>query len=142
MRMYVVKSSLTLGLFLLTAMSSPVFAQWSPPTACDRFGGYEAQSCLSGEISQADGKLNEAYRRAQAVIAADPQTPTDQKATWQDNLTKAQRAWITFRDADCLFELIGAEWHNGSGTTAAQQACVLDKTQRRTKELLDRYTSN
>lgn len=133
---------LKLGLFLLPALSSPALAQWSPPTTCDRFGGYEAQSCLTRELSQADTRLNEAYRRAQAAIAADPQTAADRKTVWQDNLTKAQRAWIAFRDADCLFELIGAEWHDGSGTTAAQQACVLDKTQRRAKELIDRYTSN
>jgi uncharacterized protein YecT (DUF1311 family) len=140
--MTIVKASLTVALFLLPVLSAPVFAQWSPPTACDRFGGYEAQSCLSREMADADRKLNEAYRRAQAAIAADPQTPADQKAAWADNLTKAQRAWIAYRDADCLFELVGAEWHDGSGTTAAQQACVVDMTQRRTRELTDRYTSN
>jgi len=137
-----VKTVLKLSLFLLPSLSSPALAQWSPPTACDRFSGYEIQSCLTREMSQADMRLNEAYRRAQAAIVADSRTPADQKAVWQDNLTKAQRAWIAFRDADCLFDLIGAEWHDGSGTTAAQQACVLDKTQRRAKELTDRYTAN
>lgn len=136
------KTSLKLGLWLLAAASSPALAQWSPPTACDRFAGYEAQSCLSREISAADGTLNRVYQRALAAIAADPQTPADQKVVWRDNLTRAQRAWIAFRDADCLFDLIGAEWHDGSGTTAAQQACVLDKTRQRAKELTDRYTSN
>jgi uncharacterized protein YecT (DUF1311 family) len=93
-------------------------------------------------MSAADGTLNRVYQRALAAIAADPQTPADQKVVWRDNLTRAQRAWIAFRDADCLFDLIGAEWHDGSGTTAAQQACVLDKTRQRAKELTDRYTSN
>jgi uncharacterized protein YecT (DUF1311 family) len=137
-----VKTVLKLSLLLLPSLSSPALAQWSPPTACDRLSGYEMQSCLTREMSQADMKLNEAYRRAQAAIVADPQTPAGQRTVWQDNLTKAQRAWIAYRDADCLFDLIGAEWHDGSGTTAAQQACILDKTQRRTKELMERYTSN
>ncbi len=54
----------------------------------------------------------------------------------------AQRAWIAFRDANCKFELIGAEWHNGSGTTAAQQAYVLALTLQRTDELNRRYMLN
>jgi uncharacterized protein YecT (DUF1311 family) len=133
---------LVLGILVLGCISTMARAQWAPPTSCDRFGGYEAQTCLNKAITEADRALNAAYQRAQAYITADTDMPADQKPAWQANLVKAQRAWIAYRDANCLFELIGAEWDNRSGTTAAQQACVLDMTQRRAKELTERYTSN
>ncbi len=105
---------------------------------CDQFGGYELENCLLGELAKADKALNGAYQKMLSFIAGDPDTPADQKPAWKQNLVAAQRAWLAFRDANCKFELIGAEWHNGSGTTAAQQQCVLTLTQQRTAELLSR----
>lgn len=114
------------------------FAQPAASFSCDDYGGYDLQDCLSGELTKADKALNAAYRKALASIGNDPDTPDDEKLAWKDNLKNAQRAWIVFRDANCKFELIGAEWHNGSGTTAAQLQCELGMTQQRTEELLSR----
>lgn len=120
--------------------SAPASAQWAPATECDQQpSGYEIEDCLKKALAAADDALNGAYRKAEAAIAADPETPSDQKKTWHDDLVAAQRAWVAFRDANCKFELIGAEWHGGSGATAAQEACVLAATRARTAELLDRY---
>jgi uncharacterized protein YecT (DUF1311 family) len=127
----------------LLALATPAGAQWAPETSCDNVdSGYGIRECLTKELVKADAALNASYKRAQDYIAQVADTSTDAKKTWLADLVKAQRAWMAYRDANCLFELIGAEWHNGSGTTAAQQACVLAMTNQRTDELHKRYTSN
>lgn len=126
---------LALALALIPAM--PTTAQWAPQTACDPLGGYELENCLAKELTAADAKLNAAYQQALSAIAAGD-TPAAQKVAWRDNLVAAQRAWLAYRDANCKFDLVGAEWNFGSGTTSAQQQCVLALTQARTSELIAR----
>lgn len=116
-------------------------AQWAPATSCDRFGGAELQACLAKALPKADVALNEAWRKALAAIDSASAADAD-KAAWRDNLRAAQRSWLAFRDANCKFELIAAEWSNGSGSTPAQQACTLAMTLQRASELNKRYTSN
>jgi len=130
-----------LALLAVAWFSAPAAAQWTPKTSCDQFGGYELRDCLAKELTQADKALNDAYQKALAAIAADADTPADQKATWRANLVAAERAWLAYRDANCKFDLVGAEWNFGSGTTAAQQECVLALTQSRAAELLARMPS-
>ncbi len=120
----------------------PAAAQWAPATSCDQDAGYELENCLKDAIASADASLNAAYRKALSAIEADDQTSVDDKASWTAELQAAERAWIAFRDANCKFELIGAEWHDGSGTTSAQQACVLAMTLQRADELTRRYSAN
>ena len=130
------------ALFHLCIVPFPAAAQSAPPTSCDQYGGYELENCLKTALSSADDALNAAYKNAQAAIEADADTSSADKKTWQVNLLAAERAWIAFRDANCKFELIGAEWHDGSGTTSAQQACVLALTLQRSDELTKRYDPN
>lgn len=120
-------------------IAMPADAQSS--AACDQFSGYEAESCLNDALTSANDALNSAYKKAETFIDDDQDTSAADKETWKSNLVAAERAWILYRDANCKFELIGAEWHNGSGTTAAQQECVLAMTTLRTDELNDRYSS-
>ena len=47
-------------------------------------------------------------------------------------LTKAQRAWIAFRDADCA-SLYDQDW--GTLSRVEANSCVLDRTARRADEL-------
>lgn len=130
------------ALFQLVVASLPAHAQWAPSTSCDQYGGYELENCLNAALKTADAALNAAYKAAEAAIQADAQTSPGDKTTWQGELQAAQRAWLAFRDANCKPELIDAEWHDGSGATSAQQACVLTLTLSRTDELTKRYTSN
>ncbi len=120
----------------------PAAAQWAPATSCDQSSGYELENCLKAALTEADTALNTAYKIAQAAIEADAESSPAAKQAWQTDLVEAQRAWIAFRDANCKFELIAAEWHNGSGATSAQQACVLALTLQRTDELTKRYKLN
>lgn len=121
--------------------SAAVPANAQSSTTCDQYAGYEAETCLSDALASANDALNAAYQQAEAFIAEDQDTSAADKATWKNDLIAAERAWVAYRDANCKFELIGAEWHNGSGTTAAQQDCTLTMTTQRTSELNERYSA-
>jgi uncharacterized protein YecT (DUF1311 family) len=111
-------------LFLIAAIGTvkPAFAQ------CEHAGTTAAiTDCFDREYTKADAELNRIYKLAF--------TGLDAKAA--DNLRKAQRAWIVYRDAQCDAEY--AKWDGGSGGPAAHFACLLQLTQLRTRELHKTY---
>ena len=135
-------SGVIAAMLLAAGGISAAAAQWAPATSCDRFGGGELQACLAKALPRADAALNGAWRKALATVENNASLGAADRAAWRDNLLASQRAWLAFRDANCKFELIAAEWSNGSGATPAQQACVLSLTLQRASELTRRYTSN
>ncbi|MBU4435955.1 MAG: lysozyme inhibitor LprI family protein [Alphaproteobacteria bacterium] len=87
---------------------------------------YGILGCGDAEIKVQDARLNKAYKADMADIADN--TPA------KVALLKAQRAWITFRDADC------ATVRALSGGTIApiyMQNCYLEHTARRAQALED-----
>jgi uncharacterized protein YecT (DUF1311 family) len=79
--------------------------------------------CMQEETERQDARLNVAYRKAMTDL-----TPQE-----KDRLKTAQRAWITFRDADCAALWDPDNWGTLSKVTANQ--CTLDRTIARTIEL-------
>ena len=67
-----------------------------------------------------DARLNALYGSMTARIGDD--------AAGRDRLVAAQRAWITFRDAECRFRTGGID---GSAAPMALRACLEDLTLRR-----------
>jgi uncharacterized protein YecT (DUF1311 family) len=55
-----------------------------------------SNACAKLDFVAADAQLNEAYAEFKKLVAAD--------AKAKSHLVKAQRAWITFRDAECALE--------------------------------------
>ena len=93
-------------------------------------------SCLMAEATFWDGYLNTEY---QAVRARAKAADTDEAAYFPefakraDALLAAQRAWITFRDAECFRAY--AEWGSGSMRNIASADCQMQMTADRTIEL-------
>ena len=79
--------------------------------------------CIGAELKIQDARLNRSYQAAQKRM-----TLPRQKTA----LTKAQRAWIAFRDADCASRY-DADW--GTMSRIAANSCVLDRTAERADEL-------
>ncbi|MCW5694161.1 MAG: DUF1311 domain-containing protein [Pseudolabrys sp.] len=77
--------------------------------------------CLKGKTDAWDKRLNAAYPKA--LAAAQPKQ--------REQLRKAQRAWVAYRDANCLY------WALGEGTIARIQAsdCMYRMTKERAEEL-------
>jgi uncharacterized protein YecT (DUF1311 family) len=94
--------------------------QGDPEQNCDG-STYEIVECLKAKTAQWDKRLNAAYK--QALEDAEPKQ--------REQLRVAQRLWIQYRDANCLY------YDLGEGTIARIEAgyCMKDLTQARAQEL-------
>jgi uncharacterized protein YecT (DUF1311 family) len=103
------------------------FAAMASPSAfaadCGKVIREEAiRECLSAELSVADGELNATYGKLRGGM--DKET--------LDLLTKAQKLWISLRDADC--ELEAEAYKGGTAYQAIYLQCQINKTKQRTSE--------
>jgi uncharacterized protein YecT (DUF1311 family) len=82
---------------------------------------YQMVECLKAKTAQWDKRLNAAYQKA-LEAAGDKQ---------RDQLRAAQRLWVQYRDANCLY------YGMGEGTIARLEAgeCMRSMTEARAKEL-------
>jgi uncharacterized protein YecT (DUF1311 family) len=72
----------------------------------------------------ADAALNEQYQSLRSRL---------KEATARDKLTKAQRAWVIWRDANCDFE--SSIWDGGSFRPTALATCRKGMTAERTEQI-------
>jgi uncharacterized protein YecT (DUF1311 family) len=86
----------------------------------------EINICAGIEYQNADKKLNQVYQQLIPKLSA----------SRRQKLILAQRAWITFRDANCEFER--SQLEGGTIASAIQAACMAELTKTRTAQL-DQY---
>ena len=100
-------------------------AQTAEPNnkGCDSGVTVEMVDCLNAKAEFWDKRLNAAYPKALKV--AQPKQ--------REQLRKAQRAWVAYRDANCLY------WSLGEGTIAQVQSA--DWMYRMTKERAEEIES-
>lgn len=82
--------------------------------------------CLSQELSLWDARLNTAYRTLMQVERRLDDDVSDLGGNVPPRasaLRDMQRAWITYRDATCVYEY--AQWGGGSGGGPAHAACLM-----------------
>ena len=102
-------------------------------------GGYSTLGmvmCTAAETQVWDRFLNAEYRSTMSALNAmdvDEGQYFPEFAKREDSLRDAQRAWITFRDAEC--GLAYAMWGSGSMRNIAAATCQLEMTAKRTLEL-------
>ena len=108
-------------------------------------GGYSnlgMTSCIQAEYAAWDVLLNEEYRKTIAWAAemdafdAENYPDIDKRV---DTLRAAQRAWIAYRDAECLNAY--ALWGPGSMRLPIGAGCLLGETAERTTEIWAKRTS-
>jgi uncharacterized protein YecT (DUF1311 family) len=106
----------------IVALASVAHAgdQGDPEKSCDG-NTFEMVECLKAQTAQWDKRMTVAYQ--QALKDAVPQQ--------REQLRAAQRLWIQYRDANCLY------YGLGEGTIARIDAgeCMRNMTQARAKEL-------
>ncbi|WP_157944588.1 lysozyme inhibitor LprI family protein [Mangrovicella endophytica] len=95
-------------------------------------------ACLGSETEAWDVLLNERYATTLETakeIDADRKAADDESAVAADDLVKAQRAWIAYRDAECdrLYEVA----KDGTIRTNVASACQLEMTATRAIDLGD-----
>jgi uncharacterized protein YecT (DUF1311 family) len=87
----------------------------------------ETAKCFDQALQTADANLNKTYGRVQRVL----------DASERQQLLRAQRLWIRFRDATCDAE--AGLYGGGSGGSPARLACREAQTRFREADLLKTY---
>lgn len=140
-----------LALAACLACLSALPASADPRRDADRIEA-RARSCLAGAGSNvemkacswqayqdADGVLNRAYKAIVADLAApkgDDVLDRDDAETLR-RLKAAQRAWIAYRDGQCLLE--SAEMLGGTGEGLVESDCLGRLTIERVRALEDQF---
>ena len=81
--------------------------------------------CAGKQYAALDAELNRQYKAQMSYL----KTPAQKKA-----LREAQKKWIAFRDADCLYQ-VGRREDSGSIWPLAQSQCLADQTKVRVEQL-------
>lgn len=92
--------------------------------------------CLESELKYWDSRLNAAYaKRLSTAKEQDRELKSlrSAAASIEKSLRARQRAWISFRDASCLYEQ--AQWMGGTGSGPATLACHMHETARQALKL-------
>ena len=112
---------------VLTVSAFLVFpSEPSSAAACgDAATQAEMNTCAGDALARADAVLNHDYGRLRDRLKGDPAA--------EKKLIAAQRAWITFRDAECVFSASTVEGGSAYGMVVAQ--CREHLTRKRVKEL-------
>jgi uncharacterized protein YecT (DUF1311 family) len=82
-------------------------------------------ACAGKELSGLDAELNTQYKAQLGYL----KSPARKEAFKQ-----AQRKWIAFRDADCLYQ-VGKAAEGGSMWSMAQAQCLTEHTRVRVEQL-------
>ncbi|WP_249126422.1 lysozyme inhibitor LprI family protein [Aeromonas popoffii] len=80
--------------------------------------------CAMQDYTKADAELNAAYKKLVAALDKEQ----------LGRLKTAQRAWITFRDAQCRYE--AGVYEGGSIAPLVHSSCLTKLTEQRTKDLI------
>ena len=109
-----------LSILLLAAAAPQAAADPTSPTA----------------LRTADARLNAQYRATMAKMKARDavkQPDAQNGPSYQQALVSAQRAWIAFRDSNCL--AFSYEFRGGSAARQSAGTCLIRMTKARTDEL-------
>ena len=96
------------------------------------------KSCAADDLKKADVELNVAYNKALASARETDRSsrsePVDQNRPDSESVLRdAQRAWVSFRDANCKYQY--QIYYGGSHASLAYLLCMADMTKARLKEL-------
>lgn len=124
-----------LGLITLFVLPLPAQAQEDAPELdCDNAQTQvEMTGCASQDFDEADAALNAQYKKTRAAMRQmDADFEADQRGA-EEQLLKAQRAWVDYRDGQCA--AYGFQAHMGTMEPMLIYQCQAELTRSRTKEL-------
>lgn len=116
-------------LIILFMASSPLAAESSNDPCGSLATQAEMNICAGQEYQKADQQLNLVYKQ---VLA-----PLNKEQT--EKLREAQRAWIAFRDANCIAQAF--DYQGGSIYPTIYNGCLTEVTKTRIRELNQVYLS-
>lgn len=114
---------LVIRTFSIVASQSPTLQVAQQPNCKEPQTQMEINVCTGIEYQNADKRLNQVYQQLLPKLSA----------TRKQKLILAQRAWISFRDANCEFEQ--SQFEGGTMAPAAKAGCMTQLTKTRTTQL-------
>lgn len=124
-----------LGLVWLS--SAPVLAQDWDCSNADDLPQQGMNFCAHQDWQAADRALNATWKEVRDYMKSLDEGNREyypDQADGEENLLKAQRAWIDYRDGQCAAE--GAQFTGGSMQPLIINSCLATMTRKRTEELL------
>jgi uncharacterized protein YecT (DUF1311 family) len=127
-------------LALATALGCLAFPALAQDWDCSKPGDLPQQGmnyCAYEDWQKADEALNALWpkvREHMKSVDRDSREYFPEQANGAENLLKAQRAWIDYRDGQCEAE--GAQFAGGSIRPLITLSCKATMTRKRTEELL------
>lgn len=94
----------------------------------------EITDCLSRQYERADGELNAVWPHVLALIDSSSELPADVRRAWKDGITKAQRAWVQYKDAECRASA-PFKFYQGTQANVESLGCLVRVTAIRLGEL-------
>jgi uncharacterized protein YecT (DUF1311 family) len=94
---------------------TPLFRSCMDAVDLGAFKNSQWHACYMAELQRQDKVLNGEYKSLQERLSPELKEP----------LTKAQRAWLAFRDSWCRYE---AELPNAPGGDVNRAACMVEQT--------------
>lgn len=122
-RAAVIRAGLFVGVAVLVAVFADPAAASGGVDCANAVNQNDMNTCAAQSFDAADAKLNAVYRALTSKLEDKDKT----------QLKTAQRAWLTFRDAECTFSI--RENEGGSIYPMLWSGCLEQRTKARTKEL-------
>jgi uncharacterized protein YecT (DUF1311 family) len=121
--MVMMKWMIVMAAMVLAAPATHAGDKHDAGAGCDGVSTPEIVNCVMAKTAQWDKRMNAAYQKAMK----------EDEPKRQEQLRTAQRLWIQFRDANCLY------FDMGEGTIARIDAaeCMRNMTEARARELED-----
>jgi len=112
------------------------------PNCADPQSNLEMKMCASANLTKAEAELSGAFERALQAATRQYESVrrdlgSEKMPNMPDELRKVERAWETFRDANCGYQNL--VYYGGSMASLAVIGCRLDMTKARIKELNDLF---
>lgn len=86
--------------------------------------------CIATDYQKADAKLNAVYKETVSSLKKEGSETSKEILS---RLVKAQKAWVTFRDAEC--DLQATDMLGGTGEGLVALSCLKELTEKRVEEL-------
>lgn len=141
MRMSVRRAVAVVAVVSGATLAMPARAQQVPSPAQDctqATSNVEMTACAGLLLRKNEAELAETLKMVTARIDKADNLSIHQRRDWKRALREAQRHWLAYRKKDCG-EMIGWEWHGGTGMALASINCEIAKVQTRKDELTQRY---
>ena len=115
-------------------VDAPSSAQQPTPDCKEPQTQTDMTICAGQDLADADKDLNAQYQTTRKLLKArDAEASMAGQKGGEEALVKAQRAWIGYRDAQCLSW--GFQARGGSMEPMLVSSCEADLTRKRTAEL-------